>query len=588
MLETMNDCLVTFSIFTGSGSKGAVLKEISNTIAVMDITINHEINKIPTAHLKILDGNVADADFHVSNTAIFSLGNRIKINLGYDNRNDSIFEGIIIISSHKIAGKCTELSLTCKHDSFKMTLVKGTRQFNDIRDYEVVEELLNRYGIATQLPRFGNLHSQLLQTYVSDWDFMLSRIDSNGYGIRAIDRILEIFKPNPTAEAKTNLTFGRDIYEFSTQSDIRSQAKSVKASSWDYSNQNMNVVEAEPFPDAAPGNVPESDMAAASGQEIHIKTSANINIDLLQSLVNAKKAKQSLSKIKGNIKFQGTSKIRPGDWINLQGLGQQFNGKAFVSAIQHEYQDGNWLCEATLGWEESFYTEKYNGENGSSPSGQFSSKLGLQIGIVTDIIDPLGQGRVKIKFPMIDENGNGIYARLATLDAGSNRGTFFRPEINDEVVVDFLNDDPAHPVILGMLHSSVKPPPFQPESSNPKKGYVSRSQLKITIDDIEKSVEISTPGGRVITLNDSGNNISIQDMTGNKIVMGITGITLHSPTNVSITAGAAISLSAPQLSMAATAGPTSKGAGGIDLKSNGTTRLQGTTVDIKGQIVKIN
>jgi len=55
---------------------------------------------------------------------------------------------------------------------------------------------------------------------------------------------------------------------------------------------------------------------------------------------------------------------------------------------------------------------------------------------------------------MISTSDDGIWARISTLDAGKQRGTFFRPEIGDEVIVGFLNDDPRYPVVLGMVNSS--------------------------------------------------------------------------------------------------------------------------------------
>ena len=80
---------------------------------------------------------------------------------------------------------------------------------------------------------------------------------------------------------------------------------------------------------------------------------------------------------------------------------------------------------------------------------------GLQIGVVTALEDdPQGDDRIKCRLPMVGAGEEGLWARLATLDAGDGRGTYFRPEIGDEVVVGFLDDDPRNPVILGMCHSS--------------------------------------------------------------------------------------------------------------------------------------
>src|SRR5207237_789890 len=110
-------------------------------------------------------------------------------------------------------------------------------------------------------------------------------------------------------------------------------------------------------------------------------------------------------------------------------------------------------------------------------TGQLSSVQGLHAGTVQKIIDASGQFRVKVRLPLVNDADEGIYARVATLDAGDNRGSFFRPEINDEVLVGFMNDDPRQPVILGMLHSSSKKAPLEPEEANNEKGFVSRSGI---------------------------------------------------------------------------------------------------------------
>ena len=272
----------------------------------------------------------------------------------------------------------------------------------------------------------------------------------------------------------------------------------------------------------------------------------------------------------------------------LEGLGDQFNGKAFVSALQHEIRLGNWETEATLGWQEDFFAEKFNPSSISSSSGQYSRIQGLHIGIVTDIMDPLGEGRVKVRLPLVNPNDAGIFARVATLDAGNNRGTFFRPEIDDEVIICFINDDPSHPVILGMVHSSAKTTPMQPEESNDKKGYVSRSEIKITIHDGDKSIVIETPGERKFTMDDTAGIIQVEDASGNIMTMDSSGIVLESPKEIMLKAGTTLSFAAPEIAIKADAKISAEAAAGLSLKSNGTTDLEGAMVNIKGSLVKIN
>ena len=589
MISTAKKELVTSKILLGSGPGAFSDQEVSGRIQILDITVYKELNKIPFAVIRLADGSAADSDFPIGNSGEFALGKSIDIQLGYSADDQSVFRGIIIANSHVVNSNQTTLNLTCKHETVKMTVSKKNRHFNELKDNEIVENILQENVLSDfDIPSFGSSHEQLLQANVSDWDFILSRIDSNGMASRVKDTTFSIFKPDPSQDPILTLTFGVDIIAMRTESDIRSQSTSVKAVSWDYANQSLLETEGADLSGASPGNIQPSDLAAINGQEYEIKTPVMLTNEALQSLADAKKHKQALSKIKGKVTFMGSSEVNPGDWIDLKGVGEQFSGKAFVSAVQHHVRNGNWETEATLGWEEDFFTEKFNPSYSSSGSGQFSGIQGLQIGIVTDIMDPMGEGRVKVRLPMVNMDDEGIYARVATLDAGKSRGTFFRPEIDDEVILGFMNSDASFPIILGMVHSSAKPTPIEPEDSNDKKGYVSRSEIKITIHDGDKSIVIETPGGRKFTMDDTAGTVQVEDPSGNVMLMDDNGISMESPKEITLKGGTKISLAAPQIAMKADSKISLEASAGLSLKSNATADLEGAMVNIKGSLVKIN
>src|SRR5205085_5211444 len=124
---------------------------------------------------------------------------------------------------------------------------------------------------------------------------------------------------------------------------------------------------------------------------------------------------------------------------------------------------------------------------------------------------------------LVDPQQDGTWARGAPVDAGSDRGFFFRPEVGDEVVVGFLDDDPRQAVLLGMLHSSAKAAPLQATNDNHEKTYQSRSKMRLYFHDDTKVVRLSTPGGNTITLSEEKQGITIADQNGNKIDMTADG-----------------------------------------------------------------
>ena len=144
-----------------------------------------------------------------------------------------------------------------------------------------------------------------------------------------------------------------------------------------------------------------------------------------------------------------------------------------------------------------------------------------------------------------------------------------------------MSDDPSNPVILGMLHSSALAAPLEPEKNNPKKGYVSRSEIKLLFDDENRSLLIQTPGNRVFEMNANAGTISVKDEFGNKLVMEQSGVTIESAKDLTVKAKGKFSLFAAQFEMKADTTVNLEGNGQVSVKSSAVT-------EIKGSIVKLN
>ena len=136
--------------------------------------------------------------------------------------------------------------------------------------------------------------------------------------------------------------------------------------------------------------------------------------------------------------------------------------------------------------------------------------------------------------PTVDTEAEGTWARMASLDAGNERGSFFRPEIGDEVVLGFLNDDPRDAVILGMLNSSDKPAPVKAQDDNHEKGFYTRDKLKLVFNDDLKSIRFETPKGNVVQLSEEKGHIFVADENGNKVELNTDGIAMESARDITI------------------------------------------------------
>jgi uncharacterized protein involved in type VI secretion and phage assembly len=153
--------------------------------------------------------------------------------------------------------------------------------------------------------------------------------------------------------------------------------------------------------------------------------------------------------------------------------------------------------------------------------------------LVSDIRDPDGQGRVKVTLPWSPDTGSAQYdtwARLATLMAGNNRGTWFVPEVHDEVLVAFESGDPTRPYVIGSLWngSDATAEAMDGAGANYFKVIRSKNNVKITLDDHDgqERVILETPGGQRVTLKDGPGSVEIVDSNGNSITLEPSGITV--------------------------------------------------------------
>jgi uncharacterized protein involved in type VI secretion and phage assembly len=171
---------------------------------------------------------------------------------------------------------------------------------------------------------------------------------------------------------------------------------------------------------------------------------------------------------------------------------------------------------------------------------------GVYPALVTDLRDPDNQGRVKVTLPWSPDADGGSYeawARLATLMGGANRGSWFVPDRDDEVLVGFEGGDPRRPYVLGGLWNGSDGPPETMDGGgqNDKKVLRSRNGVKVTLDDADgrERLVLETPGGQTVTLSDGPGAISIEDANGNSVKLESSGVTVNAASKVTITAGTA-------------------------------------------------
>lgn len=572
--------------------------EINTAYQVLSIDIKKEVNRISSATIVLLDGNPASESFPISDSADFVPGTPITIKAGYHDSQSVVFGGIII--KHSIRAKHMQsprLIIECKDDAVKMTIGRNNAIYENSTDSDVIGKLISNHGLQKSVESTSYQNKELIQYYCTDWDFMVSRADVNGLIVTTDQGKVTVAKPDSSKSPVLELTYGDTILGFDAEVDARTQYPAVQASSWNQKSQSLLQVSAQDPGVTTPGNFSPSTLAGVIGiSTFNLQSTSPLEQSDIQNWANACLLKSRFSLMKGNIRFQGSALALPGAMVQLAGTGTRFDGNAIISKVSHNIEGGNWFTTVELGLHNAWFTETQPDIQSPLASGILPGISGLQNGVVKQIqSDPDNEFRVLVTVPML--NNSTVWARLANLYATSGAGSFFYPEVGDEVVLGFFNEDPRFPVILGSLYSSSKAPAYTPDEKNTNKAIVSKAQVKITIDDQKKSITITTPANNTIVLSDDQKSITMSDQNSNKIEMTSSGITIQSNSDITIKANQNISMSATSnITASATAdlklsGLTVSGTANTQLVMKGTASAELSAsgeVTVKGAMVMIN
>jgi Rhs element Vgr protein len=573
---------------------------IDSTYNVTSINIQKEVNKIATCEIVVLDGSASQEDFPISDSDTFVPGTSIEVKMGYESHNETVFKGIVLRQGLRVmSGQGPILEVVCKDEAVKMTVGRKNAYYKDTTDSDAISKVIGNYGgLTADVSSTSGQLPEIVQYYATDWDFILSRAEFNGMIVTTESGKVSVKDPDSETTEVLEVVYGQDILDFDASVDALNQYKSVKANAWDMKNQQI-ISGQSSLSDYSQGNISNSKLAEVIGlSDFELQSTAPLDSGSLNTWAKAQTTKSKYAKIRGSVSFQGNAKALPGTLISIGGMGGRFNGKAFISGVEHKLSAGNWITEVQMGISPDWFASQVRMQ-APLASGQLPGIQGLQNGTVKQINeDPDGEFRVLVDVPIIAPGGDGVWARYANFYATNEAGSFFYPEVGDEVVLGFLNDDPRYPIVLGSLYNSnSKNAPYTPDETNSTKAIVTKNKLKLIFDDENKVVTIITPGENQMVWSDQDQSITIKDQNENSIEMSSSGITIKSASSMTLQAAESITMKAGEsvtvqggesvsiqgASISAQADMEASIEGGTSTSISG-----GTEVSISGAMVMIN
>ncbi|MFS0519556.1 phage baseplate assembly protein V [Nostoc sp. UIC 10607] len=485
--------------------------EADVTRAILDLTYD---NNIETADMFTLRLNNANQQF--TDSALFDVGKTVELYMGYVNDLQPMMLGeIVAISPSFPQSGAPALTLTAYDKSHRLrhnTPQRTTFKFmNDslIAAQIAAENLLIPVVDPAPMPPRCSV-----QQGGSDWTLLKEMADRNFFQVFVHWDKLYFRFPRPQTELVV-LEWGKNLISFNPRLSTSRQVgiQEIRGYNQELAQQIVAIL-----PVIALGNDLDNLIEQLGSTFVEQLVSFGKRVIHQPNLENpieaAVLAKSVLKQLlqglyEGSGSCMGLPTLRAGDMIEIRGVGKRFSGKYTLSRVTHTINQGGYLTQFEVS--QQYHTNllqslRNNIAETPSPNRQESIR-GVVVGEVKNNLDPQGLGRVQISLPHLCDANLSCWAAIATLD----KGTYFLPDVGDQVLVAFDRGDINKPYVLGALWNITNNPPDRNAGMNEKKVIRTKSGMQILLDE--------TPGNEKLVLQDkSGSAITMASSSGNIII----------------------------------------------------------------------
>ena len=384
----------------------------------------------------------------------FKIGAQILLKVGAIDAQaatKTVFDGDIVAVDADFGHGGITLGIRALDRSHKLMRNRKVRVFKKQTVGDAVKKILQENGLrAGKFDRTGPQQEWLQQDNETDWEFIWRQARNlNFWVLTEGDKVDFVAAGEPATKTTIAVEWPETIAAFHPRVTGVQQVKTVTASAWDpKSKQLLGTSATTPKQLAEIGLTRKKVSDDLSGGQIHISNSSATTQDEVKQLAQGTLDRVANAYVEADAHIPGNPDVKAGVTLDVKGVGQQFSGKYVVGTVRHTFRGGGafdtFVSTATA---TPSSIAALTGGNGAK------SKFGdaLVIGIVTNNNDPDSLGRVKVKFPALDENLESEWLRIASPSAGNARGVMMLPQPNEEVIVGFENGDTRRGYVLGSL-----------------------------------------------------------------------------------------------------------------------------------------
>lgn len=511
-----------------------------------------------------------DDGYALMDSDTFKLGAAVTITLSGGNGKllPVIVGEITALEPEYLEDRTAVLTVRGYDRSHRLNRGTKTRVFVNTTDQEIVEKIAREADLSVQSDATPGDYDHIFQDNQSDLAFLQGRAQRIGFEVYVDDRVLHFRKPGKERGEIMKVAWGSELRSFFPRLTLSRQVDKVIVKGWDPAIKKEIIGEATRSilaPKIAAwqnGGGPVAAEALSPGANQMVVRRPVAKQDDADAVAQAILDEINAGFVEAEGVAYGNPELVAGKKLDITNLGKRFSGTYVVTSAVHVYrQDGYEVHFRVEGARTRLMSDLITQAKPSSDSSPWG---GVVPAVVTNNNDPDGMSRVKLKYPWMDNELESDWARVAGVGAGADRGMYWLPEINDEVLVAFEHGDFGRPYVVGNLWNGKDAPP-ESIGTAVKNGKVETRTIRSRTGHIIRMVDESS-GQKLEIIDASGKCKLILDSKSSKITVECSGdVVIDSKGKVDIKAAAEMSLQSQ---------------GNLTVQASGNLTLRGAMVNI--------
>jgi uncharacterized protein involved in type VI secretion and phage assembly len=503
-------------------------------------------------------------------TTTFHLGDSLEVDFGAADEDTvrPVFKGEIVVLEPEFGqGDCV-VAARADDRGWRLNRQRQSRTFQDQTAEDMVKTVAAACGLTPgEVESTGAVHDFFQQSMETDWEFCWRLATMYDFEF-VVDDTRFHFRAREKAAPAVTLTWGDKASLISLKPRMSGigQVKDVTVAGHDPKAAQPLVGRA-----SSPRIAATSDAVNGRGGAVGTLQGGSVVVAdrVVTTQREADKVAQSTldrlakSFVEAEGRAFGDPRLRAGATVKLENVGP-FSGEYVIAQTTHTYRGGSGYMTAFTVSGRTAHT--FSDLLKRDAKSNWASSL--VVGVVTNNNDPDDMGRVRVKYPALGDNIEGWWARVATINAGQERGLFMLPQVGDEVVVAFEHGDPRRPFVLGSLYTGQdKLPEDLHDGQDRKAAFGVKSDHKVHIEG-KQAMTLRTGETLVIEVNRDGRG-------------GTGDVRLDAKGTIDEKAANAFKMSAGQtIEISADQSVKIHGVSGVTIEASGSLKLSGASVDI--------